>query len=279
MQDNQFFKPNEEELRNLYWEKGLSIRQIGKLVGRSKEIVVRWMKRYGIPRRPVGDRPDHVNLSYSPELAYVFGVCKGDGSVHADLKRKSYYISLGCMDKDFADEFRRCLEKIIEKRIKVYLCSNGQYLVRIRSKMLYEFLKNNPMQLAEMFPREFVRGLADSEGSACLVRKRMKLGRTYIYPKVSISNNNVGLLLEVKKRLMGLGIEARVYLSKEGKGTRKTNYELDIAKRDFVLKFSKLIGFSINRKREVFENYFQTVKTEAIVMPLVQSLAQNDHNL
>jgi len=135
--------------------------------------------------------------------------------------------------------------------------------------MLYEFLKSNPMRLAEMFPREFVRGLADSEGSACLVRKKMRLGRTYIYPKVSISNNNVGLLLEVKKLLMGLGIEAGVYLSKEGKGMRKTNYELDIAKKDFVLKFFGLIGFSINRKRGVFKNYFQTVKTEAIVLLLV----------
>lgn len=260
MRDDQSLKISEEELRNLYWEKRLSLKQIGRLVGRSTEVIVRRMKRYDIPRRPSGGRPKQVDLSPSPESAYVFGVCKGDGSVHADLKSKSYYISLGCRDKDFTEEFRRCLEKIVGRRIKIYLCSNGQYLVRIRSKMLYEFLKSDPMWLAEMFPKEFIRGFADSEGGASLVRKKRRSGITYVYPKVSISNGDLGLLLEVKKLLAGLGIKAGVYLSKEGKGTRKPSYELYMARKESVIKFAKLVGFNLARKRKIFESYFQTMK-------------------
>ena len=256
MQGNRFRKPSKEELQELYWRKGLSIRQIGKLIGRSAEVVVRLMKRYGIPRRPRGDRPEQVDLSPSPELAYVFGVCKGDGSVHADLKSKSYYVSLGCMDKDFTEEFKRCLEKIIKKQIKIYLCLNSQYLIRVRSKMLYQFLKGAPTWLAEMFPKEFVRGVADSEGSASVVKKKTKSGGVYVYPKVSISNSDLGLLVWVKKLLMGLGIKAGVYLSKEGEGTRKPSYELDIARKESVFKFAELIGFNISRKHEVLKGYF-----------------------
>ena len=135
MRGDQSLTISEEELRDLYWEKRLSLKQIGRLVGRAPEVIVRRMKRYGIPRRPRGGGPKQVDLNPSPELAYVFGVCKGDGSVHADLKSKSYYISLGCKDYDFTEEFKRCLEKIVGKRIKIYLCSNGQYLVSMRSKM------------------------------------------------------------------------------------------------------------------------------------------------
>lgn len=265
MRGDRSLKISEEELRDLYWGKGLSLRQIGRLVGRSTEVVVRRMKRYGIPRRPRGDRPKPVDLSPCPELAYVFGVCKGDGSVHADVRSKSYYISLGCMDKDFTEEFRRCLEKITGKRIKVYLCSNRQYLVSIRSKMLYGFLKGNPMWLAETFPNEFVKGLADSEGCASLVKKTTSPGNTRVYPKVSISNNDLELLLEVKKLLAVLGIRAGVYLSKEGKGTRKPSYELYMARKESVLKFAKLVGFNIARKRGVLESYFQTMKPSNLI--------------
>ena len=188
----------------------------------------------------------------------MYGVCKGNGSVHADLRSKSYFISLGCMGSDFAEKFRQCLEKIAGRRVKIYRCSNGEYLVSMRSKMLYEFLKSDPTWLAEVFPNEFVRGFADSEGSASVVRRKTRSGGTYIYPKVSMSNNNLKLLLEVKKLLAGLEIEAGVYLSKKEGGKRKPNYTLDIVKKKSVHKFIKLIGFSIARKLDVPKNYFQT---------------------
>ena len=43
-----------EELQPLYWEKELSLEEIAKLKGKHETTVLHWMKKFGIPRRPVG---------------------------------------------------------------------------------------------------------------------------------------------------------------------------------------------------------------------------------
>ena len=42
---------DKETLYNLYWEQGLSVRQIGKILGKSERTIRNWMEKYGIPRR------------------------------------------------------------------------------------------------------------------------------------------------------------------------------------------------------------------------------------
>lgn len=47
---------SKEELNNLYWNKGMSCLQIGKLHGVVFQTVHSWMIRYGIDRRPYGTK-------------------------------------------------------------------------------------------------------------------------------------------------------------------------------------------------------------------------------
>lgn len=49
------FWVDEETLRSLYWDKGLSLKRIGERFSVTGTTVSRWMKKYGIPRRTTSE--------------------------------------------------------------------------------------------------------------------------------------------------------------------------------------------------------------------------------
>ena len=112
-------------------------------------------------------------------------------------------IGLKAKDREFVEEFARCLAKVLGRRPirPIYRRSSGRYVVEVRSQTLYELLKK-PVDLdrlkkyiehCERCVAASLRGFADSEGS---VNKR---GYIYIY------NTNIELLTYVivllKRRL------------------------------------------------------------------------------
>jgi intein-encoded DNA endonuclease-like protein len=118
-------------------------------------------------------------LKPSEELAYVIGVKVGDGYVGKKSRvRKGYnyvWIGLKARDREFVEEFARCLAKVLGRRqIRPrYVKSSGRYVVEAESKTLYELLKK-PVDLDRLrryiehcgrCVAAFIRGFADSEGS------------------------------------------------------------------------------------------------------------------
>lgn len=114
----------------------------------------------------------------SPELSYILGVMFGDGSACLYSKKQDYFLSLQVKDRDFAEKFSECGTRVLKKE-KPYVVLehtpktfSKKYLTRIRSKQLYHFVKDvkrdfeKAKPFIEEFPAEFVRGLADSEGTA-----------------------------------------------------------------------------------------------------------------
>ena len=94
-------------------EKGLSYSKIAKILQAkgikvSKVTVMRWCKGLHDPR----NRLNSVKLDPSPELAYVIGVIFGDGSVSFKKRDYKYRIRLKVVDREFAEEFKRCLEAL-----------------------------------------------------------------------------------------------------------------------------------------------------------------------
>jgi intein-encoded DNA endonuclease-like protein len=214
-------------------------------------------------------------LEPSMELAYVIGAKLGDG--YATRRRriiKGYNdvtIGLKVKDRDFAEEFGRCLEKVLGRRpIKLrYRNDVGKYVVEIYSQTLYELLKK-PIDLnklkkyiehCERCVATFLRGFVDSEGH---VNKK-----GYIY----ISNTDYGLLEYVKDLLKRLGIESTGPWPKRLQG--KTFYDPKTMKRYTYKKecfhiyigagsninFYKNIGFTIRRKQRRLENYVKKRRT------------------
>jgi intein-encoded DNA endonuclease-like protein len=171
--------------------------------------VSRWIHRI---HSPYNGRyiPSIEFLRPSEELAYVIGAKVGDGYVARRGRAIKGYnrvtIGLKVKDREFAEEFGRCLAKVLGRRPinPRYRKSLRRYAVEIRSQTLYELLKK-PVDLdglkkyiehCEGCMAAFLKGFADSEGS---VDKR---------GYIRISNTDYELLTYVKDLLKRLSIES-----------------------------------------------------------------------
>jgi intein-encoded DNA endonuclease-like protein len=203
-------------------------------------------------------------LEPSEELAYVIGVVLGDGSAI------NYTIRLRAKDKEFVEEFARCLATVLGRSpIKIiYEKSTECYIAEVHSKTLWELLKK-PVDLerlrkyiehCEKCMAAFLRGFFDSEGH---VNER---------GYVVIDNTDYALLEYVQQLLKKIGIESTgphlVYTkgkpipcSKTGKQyrTKKDGYRLYI-RACSLLKFYFCVGFTIKRKRRRLEEYLRRTR-------------------
>jgi len=238
--------------------RGLSYAEIAKRleakgVKVSRVTVMRWCKGLHNPL----NRMNAVRLDPSPELAYVIGVIFGDGSVSFKRKGYKYRIRLKVVDKEFAEEFKRCLEALGLKpsiRLERDRTRCDRWCVEANSKILYEFLsqpKKKLFEIARLFPTEFLKGFFDSEGCVYWNECKKKL-------LITAGNYDLELLQFVQKLLASLSIHSKIYLQAyKGKSIRIRNeyyeykqdfYRLDIYRRSAVTEFAKNVGFTISRK-------------------------------
>jgi intein-encoded DNA endonuclease-like protein len=120
----------------------------------SKSHISYWIRG---AHNPYNERriPSLELLEPSEELAYVIGAKVGDGYVGKKSRvRKGYndvMIGLKAKDKEFVEEFDRCLAKVLgrgEIRPR-YRRSSGRYVFEAESKTLYELLKK-PVDLEKL---------------------------------------------------------------------------------------------------------------------------------
>jgi intein-encoded DNA endonuclease-like protein len=230
-------------------------------------------------------------LKPSEELAYVIGVKVGDGYVGKKSRvRKGYnevMIGLKAKDKEFVEEFGRCLAKVLGRReIRPrYRRSSGRYVVEVGSKTLYELLKK-PVDLerlkkyierCERCVAAFIRGFADSEGS---VDKN---------ENIIIYNTDLRLLTYVKELLRRLGIEStRPMLNQRGtiikdprRGkkyvTNKDCHRLHI-RASSNTNFYRYVGFTIRRKQMRLESYVKRTTRKPTPPPTVSPTQHTQNN-
>jgi intein-encoded DNA endonuclease-like protein len=208
-------------------------------------------------------------LKPSEELAYVIGVKVGDGYAYRRRRTiKGYnhvWIGLKAKDKEFVEEFARCLAKVLNRReIRPgYRRSSGRYVVEVKSKTLYELLKK-PVDLhrlkkyiehCEKCVAAFIRGFADSEGS---VDKR---------GYITIYNTDLRLLIYVRELLRRLCIESTGPIIQVRRGTifydprtgKKYTHDKDVyviyVRASSNTNFYRYVGFAMTRKQARLENY------------------------
>ncbi|MBI4044499.1 MAG: hypothetical protein HY392_02225, partial [Candidatus Diapherotrites archaeon] len=204
----------------------------------------------------------------SPELSYILGVMFGDGSAICDKSNQDYYLRLQVKDKDFAEKFSEYGAKILGKEKPFAVIKaipkhfSPLYSTQVRSKQLYNFVKEikqdfeKAKPFIEEFPAEFVRGLADSEGTACVSPS----DRLHLAIYVASSANNA--LLEYMQDLLFRRFHIETTLKKvnfvgqqdsiiNGRIITRTKdvYRLTVSKNVGRENFSKMIGFSIWRKQ------------------------------
>jgi intein-encoded DNA endonuclease-like protein len=193
----------------------------------------------------------------SPELAYVIGVIAGDGNLN--VHGYNYEMLLSVTDRDFAEEFGRCLAKILgkshlykvrwsEKRKRWIVQGSSILLHRFLSKP-WQYLKNH-IEHSSRCRFSFLRALFDGEGSIA--------GRN-----LTITNTDLSLLSYVRKLLAESGISTSIPRVTHRAGSilkdphtgriykrRKDCYVMRVSPAD-LLRFARKISFSIERKRRV----------------------------
>jgi intein-encoded DNA endonuclease-like protein/predicted DNA-binding protein YlxM (UPF0122 family) len=254
----------EHLLRQLYLEEKLSQRKIAEKLGLSAVYVGRLLRYYGISCGKEPPNLRRVDLSPSPELAYVLGAVLGDGSAFG--VKRGYAIVLRATDYEFVEFFNENLSKLL-KREKLYpvrvIRREGVkpiYEVQGYSKVLSAFiLKGSRDQIENVvskYPREFISGIFDSEGCVYIKWEGNRLEK-----KVFISNSDHGLLELCASILAKLGIEGHIYIDKQAKGrtsfirkhpviTKKDCYKLQFRSKKAITSFAKKIEIHVKRKRE-----------------------------
>ncbi len=189
----------------------------------------------------------------TPELAYVVGVTKGDGSI--SVQKWSYRIRLRVIDKEFIEEFDRCASAVVGSRrhsVK-WLPKKGLWSVQVSSVLLYRFLSQRLSRLKKVISHcrrcaaAFLRGFFDSEGSMS--------GRS-----LTVSNTNIQVLRLVKNLMQSLKIQTTgPRLSRRGGRTviikgkqyraNKNQYVLYVRAMS-LQRYARKVGFAVKRKQE-----------------------------
>jgi intein-encoded DNA endonuclease-like protein len=187
----------------------------------------------------------------------VIGVIAGDGNLN--VHGYNYEMLLSVTDRDFAEEFSRCLAKILGKPnlYKVrWSEKRKRWIVQGSSIVLHSFLSKPWQQLKNHIEHSsrcrfsFLRAFFDGEGSIT--------GRN-----LTITNTDLSLLLYVRKLLAKSGISTSIPRVTQRAGSilkdprtgrtykrRKDCYMMRVSTMDLV-RFAQKIGFSIERKKRL----------------------------
>jgi len=190
----------------------------------------------------------------TPNYAYLLGVLLGDGNIMYNR------IRIAVKDKDFILNVREKLQKIVREKIKIVKKDNTNgFLKNKKTSFLFhiefnsvnfvklirrdikkiEFLENKKCQIA------FLEGLYDSEGSVDFDRLRIRL---------IMKNKEVIRLISIHLNNLKIKHFVSQFKNKRGKPKDYPKWSIIRIYDDKVLKFNKLIHFSIWRKEKILIN-------------------------
>ena len=214
-------------------------------------------------------RKNTFDLRPSKELSYFMGVMFGDGSATGHAKNHDYCLRLDSIDKEFVEKFCSSISVLLNKKKRYPFCrlKDGMYSTNIRSKDLNQFVKAAKVDFEkaklfiEVFPVDFIQGLADSEGCPSIS------AATEFRINVDIAFSTNLLLLEYSANLLRnvFGIHSAVRFDKfvgmqdsviEGRLITRTKdlFSLKITSFAGSKMFSEKIGFSIIRKKQKLDD-------------------------
>ncbi len=193
-----------------------------------------------------------------PELAYVIGVELGDASMSVGKKNYNYMIKLRVIDKEFAEEFSRCLSVILRRsppRVKWHEKTRSWH-TQLSSLLLTNFLRQGLKVLVPTISHcddckaAFLRGFFDSEAGMT--------GRV-----LRVSNGDRDLLVLVCNLLSSQSVETTgIHLSKKagnlvlikGRFYRQNLDQMYVYVRSRSLNtFREKVGFTIVRKKAALD--------------------------
>src|SRR5207247_11255169 len=108
------------------------------------------------------------------ELAYVIGVVLSDGNIN--VRKYDREILLSVTDREYAEEFRRCLGRVVggSSHTKVRRSDKrNRWIVQKRSILLYQFLKRPWQKASDLGSSKRQNAQAASSELSTTVRVRL----------------------------------------------------------------------------------------------------------
>jgi intein-encoded DNA endonuclease-like protein len=253
------------EARVNFYEKAINLNkegfrphEIARMLSLSPRVVCLWLRDERTPGNEYLPKVK-VNKERIDEIAYLAGVIHSDGSIGRYKNR--CHIALKATDDDFILEFKRALKAVTEQcpptRIekarthiyngKIFKNTKPVLCVGIVSKELYEIL-TNPEEYINKSPEAYIRGFADGDGTIYESLKNEK-GKVYRQLHIALYNKDLHKLEKIKRLLQQLSIQSSPIRKWAG-----NVYALGIHKKSEVEKYMQKIGFSIERKKAVYES-------------------------
>jgi len=223
----------------------------------SQPLISYWVNR---EHHPLG-KVNKFDEKPSPELGYVIGAMLSDGCLY--FNGEDYLLWLRVNDKEYAEEFGRCIAKILGKKDSYKPFWNEkrkQWIVVACSIQLFKFLNKSLEELkpyieySKETAASFLRAIFDGEGSIYVKIKGRKRRR-----QLHLYNTDEKLLSYIQYLLKRFfDIDSTLHLAtRKGnitycpngvyKSTKNCYYLYIRAKSLF--DFYKHIGFTIRRKQ------------------------------
>jgi len=186
---------------------------------------------------------------WSIDLSYILGVIEGDG--YYRKRKRSSEIILKVEDKDFAQEFRKRIQRWSGIQPKCWTKDKNFYvaLYSVSAVNIIQQLDLNKINARnKKIKSNFLRGMYDSEGGvAGLHLNQRKIACRWIH----FSNSDKKIIKLVNSLLKNFKIQfktrSRIH---SGFDSKKLQYEILIFGLENFEKFYKNIKFSIERKNK-----------------------------
>jgi len=199
----------------------------------------------------------------SAELAEETGIHVGDGCICQYVNNKGflgykYIVTSGGNEADYIEGYVAPLvEKVYGLYKKAKLKNDGTFQLSYDSKNLVkfktllglplgkkDFIKIPESVLNSNFFLDFLRGLMDTDGSLCFLRRR---GTVKYYPRLAIISKSKFLILQVDSLLRISGFKTSVSLNCKTstiKGKQFYISRVEMNGKENLMRWIRLIGFS-----------------------------------
>ena len=207
-------------------------------------------------------KPNITPLKICPELGYVVGALMSDSALSNDK------IRLKVKDEDFAKEFAHALKEVTGKEYKVK-AKDEYYIVDLGGSALRYIVKSGLWKvIAFLYSKEFLQGLYDGDGGACVSIDRFK---PEFQAVIILANSNLEFLTFVKKILLEkFGIHCSIKLDRrrgekiifqnQEYTLKRSCWKLVIKRQEDLVKFYKLIGFRIQRRQRKLRDAIEILR-------------------
>ncbi len=254
---------NKEVLATLYHEQRLTLDDIGRMFGVTRQAVYKALKGYGIARRErsdasvlafskgrykgktTGEFNESLFSKWSQSMAYLLGYIFTDGSLHR-VSKTNFNVIISSVDRDHLEKLATILGKgikiLTQKQGKKGFSGSGDRYIHLiqcsRPRMIKDLRKLELTQrksLTMKFPpvpdeflRDFIRGCWDGDGSIFIQRN----GNL----RAQFGTGSLAFIQAMHDRLSNRGFGRMTIHTKEpGSGGRKNpHYYLNIISKHAV---------------------------------------------